>query len=251
MILPDAFLARPIAHRALHEVAEGRPENSRAAVRAAMERGLPVELDLQLSADGRAMVFHDYELDRLTAETGPVALRPADALRQITLRGGAQGIPSLRDILELVDGRVPLLLEIKDQDGAMGPGVGRLEAALAQDLAPYAGPVAIMSFNPHSVAEIARLLPDLPRGLTTCAYDAEDWPLLPEETRRRLRGIPDFERVGASFISHQARDLSARPVAALREAGVPILCWTIRSEASETEARALADNITFEGYDPG
>ena len=179
--LPRPFLTIPLAHRGLHDVTDGRPENSRAGIRAAMAAGYGVEIDVQLSADGAAMVFHDYDLGRLTGETGALRLRRADALRRIALTGGDETIPDLPDILSLVDGKVPVLIEIKDQDGAMGPDIGPLEAATAQALTGYDGPVAVMSFNPDSVAEMARIAPDFPRGLTTCAFDPdEDWPLSEE-----------------------------------------------------------------------
>lgn len=246
--LPDAFLRRPIAHRALHDLAAGRPENGRASVRAAIAAGYGIEIDLQLAADGAAMVFHDYGLTRLTGREGTVRQRTAGDLAAIPLSGGdGETIPRLGDILELVAGQVPLLIELKDQDGAMGDKIGPLEAATAAALEGYPGPVAVMSFNPHSVAEMARLCPDVPRGLTTSGYDPGDWPLN-AETCAYLRGIPDFDRVGASFISHEARDLDRPRVAELKAVGTPILCWTIRSPGAEARARQVADNITFEGY---
>jgi glycerophosphoryl diester phosphodiesterase len=178
-----------------------------------------------------------------------VRTRPAAELSGITLTdSGGESIPTLTEILGIVAGRVPLLVEIKDQDGAMGPDVGPLEEAVAVALRDYAGPVAVMSFNPESVARMAALAPDLPRGLTTCAFDAADWPLLPEAVRRRLREIPDIDRTGAGFISHDARDLASAAVARVRQAGLPVLCWTIRSAEAEAEARRFADNVTFEGY---
>ncbi|WP_375257083.1 glycerophosphodiester phosphodiesterase family protein [Citreimonas sp.] len=247
-MLPQEFLARPIAHRALHDVRAGRPENSRAAIRAAIDGGYGIELDLQLSADGQAMVFHDYDLGRLTGATGPLRLRDAAALAEITLKHGEDGIPTLSDVLQIVGGRVPLLIEVKDQDGAMGDGVGPLERAAADALQGYEGPVALMSFNPHSVAALARLAPDRPRGLTTSAFLPEHWPTLPERTRNRLRAIPDFDDTGACFVSHDWQDLNSPAVAALRDRDVPILCWTIRSKRDETQARTLASNVTFEGY---
>ena len=109
--LPPAFLTVPLAHRALHDVTDGRPENSRAAIAAAIEGGYGIEIDLQLSADNRAMVFHDYALDRLTTQTGPVRQRDADNLAQVSLRGGDEAIPTLEEILALVDGRAPLLID--------------------------------------------------------------------------------------------------------------------------------------------
>ncbi len=246
--LPEAFLTAPLAHRAFHDRAAGRPENSRAAFRAAIAAGYGIECDVQLSKDGKAMVFHDHDLDRLTTETGPVHDRTAAALGRIALRGTAETIPTLAEMLALVAGRAALLIEIKDQDGAMGPKVGRLERAVAKDLDGYGGPVAVMSFNPHSVAALAKAVPEVPRGLTTSAYHAKSWPDLPAETRDQLRAIADYDRVGASFISHEAPDLGRRRVADLKRAGAKILCWTIRSPAAEAEARKVAHNFTFEGY---
>jgi len=158
--LPRAFLEVPLAHRGLHDIADGRPENSRAAIRAAIDAGYGVEIDVQMSADGTAMVFHDHALDRLTEAKGALRVRTAAQLRAIPLSGGEEGIPDLEEVLDLVAGRVPVLIEVKDQDGAMGPGVGALETAVAQAVDGYAGPLALMSFNPHSVASLRVLCSD-------------------------------------------------------------------------------------------
>ena len=245
--LASAFIDIPLAHRALHDVSDGRPENSRAAIRAALDAGYGIEIDLQLSADGQAMVFHDYDLGRLTDAKGPMNARTAVELAQIPLKGGTEGIPTLKEVLELINGRVPLLIEIKDQDGAMGTTVGPREQATALANSTYTGPLAVMSFNPHSVAEMARLSPDVARGIVTSAYDPDDWPLSTEMCDV-LRDIPDYDRTGASFISHEACDLDRPRVRALKQGGARILCWTIRSPLEEAEARRIAENITFEGY---
>lgn len=249
MTLPAAFLDIPLAHRALHDLSAGRPENSRAAVRAAVDAGVGIEIDVQLSADNKAMVFHDYALERLTPERGAVRLREASALAAIPLKGGDEGIPTLEEILDLIAGRVPLLVEFKDQDGAMGPDVGPLETAAAELLGRYRGDLAVMSFNPHSVRALAHLLPDVPRGLTTSAYRPDEWPL-PAATCDRLRGIPDYADTGSCFISHEADDLNRPRVAELKAEGAAVLCWTIRSQAEEDIARQVAQNVTFEGYLP-
>ncbi|WP_151720632.1 glycerophosphodiester phosphodiesterase family protein [Gemmobacter serpentinus] len=248
--LPPAFLRLPLAHRALHDRAAGRPENSRAAIRAAVAAGYGIEIDIQLSADGAAMVFHDERLDRLTAETGWVKDRTAADLGAIRLLDAEDGIPTLAEVLEIVAGAVPLLIEVKDQtltpDGRIGP----LEAAIAKALTGYAGDVALMSFNPDAVAELARLCPATPRGITTGGYDYDGYAPLAPDLCDRLREIPDFDRTGASFISHEAADLSRPRVAALKSQGAHILCWTIRSAEAEATARQIAENITFEGYLP-
>ncbi|MEO0487850.1 MAG: glycerophosphodiester phosphodiesterase family protein [Pseudomonadota bacterium] len=249
MTLPAGFFDRPFAHRALH--GPGRPENSREAILAAVEAGFGIEVDVQRTADGQAVVFHDYGLKRLTGTDGTVQTTDADALARIPLLGGPTGAPPLDEVLTLVAGRVPLVIEIKDQDGAMGPNVGALEAEVAQAIAGYTGPLAVMSFNPHSVARMAELAPDVPRGIVTCAFTLKSWPVVPTPRRLELAGIPDFDRVGACFISHDHRSLgSSKAVARLKAQGVPVLCWTIRSEDEARAARQVADQITFEGYMP-
>lgn len=247
MTLPRGFYDVPLAHRALHDLSAGRPENSRSAIRAAIAAGYGIEIDVQLSADHAAMVFHDYALDRLTGEKGAVRLRRASDLANIPLLGGDEGIPDLHEVLEIVGGQVPLVIELKDQDGGMGTDVGPLEQAVADAIKDYAGQLAVMSFNPNSVARMAELSPDVPRGIVTSAYLYEDWPLS-KAVCDHLRGIPDYDRAGACFISHEVHDLSAPRVAELKAQGAMICCWTVRSAAQEAQARQIADNITFEGY---
>lgn len=249
MTLPASFLARPIAHRGLHDRANGIAENSRDAFEAAISHGYGIELDLQLSADKQAMVFHDYDMRRLTGEAGPIQQRQAACLTRTKLSDSTNMIETLPEILDLVAGRAPLLIELKDQDGGMGPDIGALEDQTAAALRGYGGDVAVMSFNPHSTARLAQLLPDIPRGITTSSYIYKNWPLS-KATCDRLRDIPDFESSGASFISHEADDLANPRVAALKQQGATILCWTIRSQAQAEDALKVAQNITFEGYLP-
>jgi glycerophosphoryl diester phosphodiesterase len=248
MTLPASFLARPLAHRALHDLAAGRPENSVEAIQAAIDQGYGIEVDLQLSKDGRAIVFHDYGLKRLTEQSGPIQQKTADELQTIPLIGGTHPIPTFKQVLGQVAGQVPLLVEIKDQDGTLGPAVGRLEQAAAADLSGYTGDVAVMSFNPNSVRVFGGYAPDVPVGLTTCDFNQEDWALIPKARRERLAEIPDIKASRATFISHDARDLHSPRVAALKKRGLPVLCWTIRSPEAEAKARQIADNVTFEEY---
>ncbi len=250
MSLPPDFLARPFAHRALHDRATGRIENSPAAVRAAVDAGYGIEIDVQPSADGVAMVFHDPTLDRLTGESGPVRARSAAELGQIALAGGDDTIPTLDAVVDMVAARVPLLVEIKDTSGDLGPTDGVLEHAVARVLAGR-DRVAVMSFNPHSMARMRDLAPDLPRGLTTCAFAEDDWPQVPETRRRHLAAIADYDAVGACFVSHRHVELDMARVAELKRAGAAVLCWTVRAAAEEAAALRVADAITFEGYRPG
>lgn len=247
--LPQPFVTIPLAHRAYHDISVGRPENSRAAIQAAIDSGYGIEIDLQMSADGEAMVLHDYDLLRLTGRKGVVRQLMAAELQGVPLLGGDETIPTLPEVLQLVAGQVPLLIEIKDQDGAMGSDVGRLERATAAALKDYAGPVAVMSFNPHSVAAMADVAPNIPRGITTSAFVQANWPLN-AETCDRLRQIPDFERTGSCFISHEMSDLKRPRVTDLRKSGVPVLTWTVTSQDQADAVEDLCDNITFEQFAP-
>lgn len=250
--LPEPFLRLPLAHRGLHDRAAGVIENSRAAFAAAIGAGYGIELDVQRSGDGEAMVFHDHEMPRLTDRPGLVHDYDAASLARIPLLHAADGetIPTLAEVLDLVAGRAPLLIEVKDQDGALGPDVGPLEARVAALLAGYTGPVAVMSFNPHSVDAIGRDLPTVPRGLTSCDYDDPDLSV-PDYRRAELfANLANLAVTGAAFISHDRHDLASPLVANLKAQRLPILAWTIRTPEQEAEAREVADNITFEGYRP-
>ncbi len=237
------FLRIPLTHRGYHDAAMGRVENSPLAIKAAVDAGYGVELDLQPSADGQAMVFHDATLDRITGQPGSMRQMTAQKLSEIPLLGSSDTIPTLPDILEIVGGKTPLLIELKSQ-GSQDDGV--LETATARALQTYSGPVAVMSFDPRMVARLAQLLPGVPRGLTTGSY-GPSWSE-PPEIRDTLRDIPDYDAVDACFISHEAADLDRPRVATLKSQGAAILTWTIRSQAEESQARKIADNITFEGY---
>lgn len=247
--LPSDFLTRPIAHRGFHDVDAGVIENSRAAFEAAIDARFGIELDLQLSKDGEALVFHDYGLSRMTGEAGAVQMYDAGDLRRMILSGSDEVIPTFGEILSLVKGRVPLLVELKDQDGALGSNIGRLEKRVAEILDGYHGEVALISFNPHSIIEMRRLVPDILRGLVT-----EDFfkgrHLIPDARKQELTQIPHYELAGASFISHKWMHLASKPVKNIRNQGGHVLCWTIKSAKDEAAARQLADNVTFEGYNP-
>ncbi len=248
--LSKRFLTPPLAHRGLHDKTKGLPENSLGAFSAAVDAGYGIELDVQCSADGQAMVFHDYDLGRLTPESGAVQLRSAAELSQLSLCNSNEKIPTLPQVLELVAGRVPVLIELKDQDGAMGKNIGAMGKSVAQALKDTPSNVAVMSFNPNAVAEMAELLPKIPRGLVTGAFKLDIYDPVPTAVKERLRKIPDYVSVNACFISHSADDLDRARVQEIRDLGAAIICWTIRDEAAEFIARNNADNITFEGYLP-
>lgn len=245
--LAPEFLTRPIAHRGLHDHAAGRIENSPAAILAAIEAGYGIEVDVQVAADGAPVVFHDATLNRLTDRSGPVADLPSADLARVRLNGSDDTIPSLRAVLDMVGGRAPLLVELKDTGGPQDPETGPLPAAVAAILAGYAGPLAVMSFSPFMMRAFAAAAPDVPAGLVTMDYSTVP---LDDAMRQRLSNLDDLRDIKAAFISCRWQDLDLGPVVAVRERGLPVLCWTILSAEQAMAARPKSENITFEGFLP-
>ena len=239
--------ARPIAHRGYHDRAAGRIENTLPAAEAAIAHTFAIECDLQPTADGRVVVFHDDTLDRLTEATGPVGARTLAELRAIRLRDSDAGIPTLEELLDLVDGRVPLVIELKSR----WDGDRRLERAVAPILSDYSGPAAVMSFDPMSMVAMRRLAPALPRGMI--GYDFPKGPdegRLPWPARFALRHLLAAAIVWPHFVSFGIDALPANAPLMLRHVGMPLICWTVRDAEAWAKARDCTDQITFEGFDP-
>ena len=242
------WLKRPIAHRGLHDAERGIYENSVSAVKAAMRKGLAVEVDLQRAAGDMPVVFHDATLDRLTNETGPVAARDVEHLRALPLKQGGDKILSLPDLLELVSDAVPLLLEVKSN----GSGHGAFEANIANILARYHGPVAVMSFDHHSVSAFRKHAPALPRGLVSCRFsDTASKAHFSMMQRFAMRHLLTSVFARPHFVAYDIRALPAvAPLFAKFVAGLPLLAWTVRTEAELARALRYADAPIFEEISP-
>lgn len=222
------------AHRGLH--APGVLENSPAAFRAAIAAGLGIECDVQASADGEAMVFHDWTLDRLTGEQGALRDRIADELSAIDLASGGR-IPRLGDLLQMVGGKVPLLVEIKSRRSMPWKPLCR---SVASAVAGYRGPVAVMSFDPRIVRWFSRTLPGRPRGLVTGRGEGRHLAFGIERAVAIAHARP-------TFIACDIRDLPDPALERYRSAGVPLLTWTVRTRALMARARRHADAPIAEG----
>jgi glycerophosphoryl diester phosphodiesterase len=243
----DWLCARPIAHRGLH--GEGLIENTLGAAAAAVAGNYGIEVDLQLTADGEVVVFHDDTLDRLTAGVGPVNARTLAELKALSLRASSERIPTLQELLDRVAGRTPLVLELKSEWN----GDDRLAARIAAQLMSYAGPVAAMSFDPDLVAALAEHAPGLPRGIVAERhFRKSDWPQLSIPRRLALGHLTHFFRTRPHFIAYSVSDLPAlAPLLCRHVCGMPILTWTVRSEAERRRARWWANQVIFEGFRPG
>jgi glycerophosphoryl diester phosphodiesterase len=242
------LIARPVAHRGLHDAAAGIIENTPSAFAAAIAADYAIECDVQVSADGEAMVFHDSTLDRLTEISGRVDAVAATALKQVKFRATADRMITLGELCDLVAGRATLLVEIKSRfDGDM-----RLAARTAAVLAGYSGHVAVMSFDPAPIAALRTLAPRLPRGIVAERhYGHPAWNALPARTKRALAYFQHALRSRPQFIAYSVTDLSsAIPRLARNVLGLPLLTWTVRTDVDRERAARYADQMIFEGFRP-
>jgi glycerophosphoryl diester phosphodiesterase len=241
-------VARPIAHRGLHDLAGGRPENTLAAAEAAMAGRFAIECDIQLSADGEAMVFHDGELGRLTVETGPVRGRSATRLAGLVVAGTAERIPTLTGFLDRIAGRTPLVVEVKSRFD----GDERLARRLVEILDGRDAPVAVKSFDPTVVALLRRIAPHLPRGIVAQSrYEEGEWLRLDPSRRREMANLLHWPETEPDFLSWRGQDLpDGPPFLARTLAGAPVMAWTVRDPAEAGRLSAHADQIVFEGFLP-
>ncbi|HST36186.1 MAG TPA: glycerophosphodiester phosphodiesterase family protein [Allosphingosinicella sp.] len=226
------LIARPIAHRGLHGA--GIVENSRAAFEAAIAAGHGIELDVQASADGQAMVFHDYKLERLAGRDALLVAMKAAELQRLRLTGTDETIPTLAEILALIAGRAALLIEVKTPER----DVAGLSRSVAEALRGYDGPVGVMSFNPEVGRWFAKHAPGRLRGLVVT------------ESKRGWRGWYErplaLRRSRADFLAYDIRDLPSRFATAQKLKGMPVLTWTVRSLADRARAAEHASQIVYE-----
>ncbi len=229
----DWMRQTPIAHRGLHDKSASRYENTLSAVKAAIEHGYSIEVDLHPSKDGIPMVYHDDDLGRLTGRQGPVRDQTAEALSNIKIGGTSDHIPTLRELLDLVAGKSGLIIELK---GIAGQDDGFV-AAVLNVLEGYQGPLALMSFDHWLLRDARALKATWPLGLTAEGDDSH------YETHKNL-----CDELVIEFVSYGLVDLPNRFVKEFRESGKPIITWTIRSPEQAAKSSKYADQITFEGY---
>lgn len=240
----DAFKNVRFAHRGLHS--DTVPENSIEAFRLATEAGYGIELDVRVSSDGELMVFHDDTLDRVTSEKGAFEARSAEELKKIKLLGTENTIPTFIEVLELVDGRVPLLVEIKEFNGSYVTSEKAAEA-----LRKYKGPFIVESFNPFVLQKFKKLAPEIMRGFLS--QDFSD--------NKKLRGARWFLLKNMllnflakpDFIAYRHTDYNVRALKFIKRhhKKTPLIAWTV--ESAEDDALAIKNGfsgVIFQYYRP-
>ncbi|MBQ8322056.1 MAG: glycerophosphodiester phosphodiesterase [Clostridia bacterium] len=238
----NGFISNRFAHRGLHSA--GVPENSMAAFKAAVDHGFGIELDVRLSKDGELMVFHDDDLERVVGSRGSVIDFTADELADMSLMGTGEGIPRFADVLKMVDGRVPLLVEIKEM-----PNDSSVSVAAANMLKEYKGPYIIESFNPLSLMRVARILPKVPRGILSQRY--LNYPQYRAPLYLALQALLLNRLCKPTFVAYHHQHASSISLKLARLLGATTYAWTVRSPEEESVAFANGfDSVIFEGYVP-
>ena len=250
------MIAAPIAHRGLHD-GDGPPENSLAAAEAAIAGGYAIECDVQLSADGVPVIYHDETLERLTPKGGAVRDHSAAELAAMRLYGTDETIPSLATFLAEVGGRAPLFIELKRQDKRVlgrAPHHGRnrlLAEAVGKVMAGFTGAAALMSFDPRLVAFAREFMPDRPRGIVAMGAASDNEGHVPGWQHFGGSHLLHLPWTRPQFIAYEAAALPAfAPVRAARMLGLPLLSWTVRSQAEADRVAPLLDQIIFENFIP-
>jgi glycerophosphoryl diester phosphodiesterase len=248
MRAPDWLTARPVAHRGLHDRARGIIENMPGAAAAAIAANFAIECDIQLSADGEAMVHHDYELDRLTQGSGALLGKTSAELKQMVFKDTPEKMMSLGDLCALVAGRVPLVIEVKSHFD----GDRKLVTRMAEVLASYDGPAVGMSFDPDQVVALRELLPTRPRGIIAeREYTEADWPEATAAQRRGMLRLRHALRTRPHFVAWWVDELPATaPWIARNIFGCPLLTWTVHTPEQRAIAARHADQMIFEGFLP-
>jgi glycerophosphoryl diester phosphodiesterase len=237
--------SRPIAHRGLHDRRQIF-ENTIAAAEAAIVGGYGIECDIQLSADGEAMVFHDDALERLTGRPGLVRERTAEDLSETAVGETSERIPTLRSFLDAIGGRTPLVIEIKSRFD----GDERLTRRLADILDQRTDPVVVKSFDASLIALLRRIAPGIPRGVVAQSSHDAGATVSAQDRLREANELVDWERTAPAFLSWRHVDLPATFPHLRAVADIPIMSWTIRSQEDAMAVSPFADQIVFEGFVP-
>ena len=214
----------------------------------AIDGGFSIETDLQISADGEAMVHHDFALGRLTLGSRLLAAMTATGLKEVPFKATSDRIMTLGELCDLVAGRTPLVVELKSRfDGDL-----RLVTRAAEVLKHYAGPAALMSFDSEPIAALRKIAPGLPRGIVAERYYKDsEWYELSDGQKRSLAFLLHVPRTRPHFVAYHVKDLpSPGPWLARHVFGLPLLTWTVRTPEDRTRAERWADQMIFEGFRP-
>ena len=230
-----------VAHRGLHN--KELPENSMGAFEAAVEHDYAIECDVHQIEDGTIVVFHDDTLDRLTGQDGYVnQIKSKEDLKKYKLLDSKYTIPTLQELLDMVNGRVPILIEIKSYTKPT-----TLESNLYELIKNYNGKCAVMSLNPYSVGWFAENAPEIPRGQLSSFF--KGIKQLGFTRKFFLKRMLLNKRVSKpNFIGYHYKDVPNRYVKKYKN--IPLLVWAVPSQQEYMRVAKHCDNIIFENFEP-
>ncbi len=228
-----------IAHRGLHD--KDCPENTLSAFGKAIEHNYAVEIDIQMTKDGQLVVFHDYDLERLTGLKGDITLVDYDYIKDATVCNSQEKIPTFEEFLHFIDGKIPVLIEIKHHKK-----VGVVEGKIAELLRQYKGQFAVQSFNPFIVKWFKHHAPEFIRG--QLASDLKD-DIAAQWQKNFIRYLCMTKINGSQFISYDVSDIKRKQILRKKKK-MPIIMWTVRSEQDLEDTKGYYDNYIFEGFLP-
>ena len=235
--LNEHFIQRKIAHRGLHS--ETVSENSLQSFRLAVEGGFAIEIDVHLLTDGELAVVHDSNLQRVTGQDVVVETLASADLKKYPLLLNGEKIPTLKETLALIDGKAPLLIELKFNDGFDKRQADALLAHLRDY--PYKDMVALQSFHPAAVKYLKKKTTEYSVGFLS-SFDLPRGKFV----TYLLKSLSLFNNMQADFISYDIHYLPNKYVAKKRKKGYQLLTWTINSQEKLQKATSLADNVIFE-----
>lgn len=229
----------PIAHRGLHN--KECPENSLPAFQNAIDAGYPIEIDVQIIADGTVVVFHDESLSRLTDNDGYIKFLNKSDLEILRLKDSKEKIPTFEEVLKFVNGRTPILIEIKNSNK-----VGELEKKVIESLKNYNGEYAIQSFNPYVLEYFYKHAPTILRGQLAGYFKKEKLSFFKKYALKRM--LLNKKISHPDFISYEAKKIPNRFIRKYKK--LPLLAWTVRSQTEYLKVVKYCDNVIFEDFEP-
>lgn len=249
-MLDRAAFLRPIAHRGLHAASRGIIENTGPAFEAAIAKGYGIECDLRAADGGLPLVFHDEKLNRLIDGKGPIADVTTTDLKRLRHKTSGAPILQFAELLELVDGRVPLLVEIKSEWAPPDMAFLKRVAKLATS---YRGRLALMSFDPDVMATLRALTSGIPLGIVSGSFKGAGWwnRNVSKQRATRLRDLLESSATAPDFYAYEIAALPTPITEYVRVVqGLPLFTWTVRTPKDRSRAGKHADAMIFEGFEP-
>lgn len=241
MSIYDSWLIKaPLSHRGMFN--KTYPENTLGAFKNTVKHGYGCELDVQMTTDGKLVVFHDYDMTRLTGVGGDIRTKSYEEIKNLKIQNTEYGIPTFEEVLKVVDGKIPLLVEVKHHKH-----IGEMEKKIRDTLRNYRGEYAIESFNPKIIRWFYKNAPEMVRGQLSCTFKDDDVnPIL----KKLLRALLFIKYNHSQFLAYDVDDIVQNKKVLKIKKYMPVIMWTVKNKNQINELKPYFDNYIFEGFNP-